>query len=498
MATEDKKPNVSTPNAAHQRMVELSELPRTLLGGTEAMRKAGKTYLPQEPKESPTAYNNRLNRTFLFNKYGITIEEMVGRLFKNGVKLEKVPPIIEEMLEDADLTGRDLRRFSRDLFESALQPGVDYILVDFPPAPEPVDGEQPKVRSLADEKALGLRPFLVHIPQRNLISWRTEVINGVETLVRVQLAEIVEEDDGDWGVKEIEQVRVLYRGSWETYRKDESDEWCVHNSGLTTLDFIPLIPFYTKRTGFMIGEPPLRKLAELNQAHWQSASDQRNILHVARVPILFGAGFSAENGTVEIGPSTMVTNTDPTARLTYVEHTGKAIEAGAKDLSELENQMQLCAMEPLVPKTGVATATAKAIDTAQSTAMLSAMGEDLSDCLEQAIKFMLAWMGTPDLDPGCVDFEPDMSNIFGQQADLDALDKARARKDISRTAFVAELQRRKVLGEEYDVEADQALIDEEGPALGELGQGGADLPQEGLDQGDKKSGGQNANDATDK
>ena len=33
-------------------------------------------------------------------------------------------------------------------------------------------------------------------------------------------------------------------------------------------------------------------LAWLNLAHWQSASDQRHILHVARVPFLFGRGLS--------------------------------------------------------------------------------------------------------------------------------------------------------------------------------------------------------------
>jgi len=35
----------------------------------------------------------------------------------------------------------------------------------------------------------------------------------------------------------------------------------------------------------MQAKPPLLDLAWLNVEHWQSASDQSNILHVARVPI---------------------------------------------------------------------------------------------------------------------------------------------------------------------------------------------------------------------
>ena len=481
MAKEDSKPTVATPNAAHDNMIRKAQLPRALMGGTQAMRDAGRDYLPQEPKETDKQYNNRLARSFLFNKYGMTIEEMVGRLFKNGLKLENIPPAVEEFFEDIDLTGRDLRRFASDLFEAALNTGVDYLLVDFPPAPQTsqVDPEAPKpVLSKADEKQLGLRPFWTHLKQDNVINWQTKVINGVEKLIRLQIKEVVEEPDGDWAVKLIPQIKVLYPGSWATWRKGSDEEWAIHESGPTTLDFIPLIPVYTKRTGFMTGEPPLMKLAELNLCHWQSASDQRNILHVARVPILFGAGFDAENGKVEVGPNTMVTNTNPDAKLTYVEHTGKAIEAGHADLKMLEDHMQLCAMEPLMPKTGAATATAKAIDTAQSAAVLQSMGEDLSDCLELAVQYTLAWMGTPELDPGCIEFECDMSNTFGQQADLDTLTKARAAGDISRATYCKELQRRDVLSEEFDLEADQEERDKEGPALGTL-TGSNNLDQQG-------------------
>jgi hypothetical protein len=40
------------------------------------------------------------------------------------------------------------------------------------------------------------------------------------------------------------------------------------------------------RCAFGDGEPPLLDLAYLNVKHWQSQSDQDNILHIARVPIL--------------------------------------------------------------------------------------------------------------------------------------------------------------------------------------------------------------------
>src|SRR6185295_4553940 len=99
-----------------------------------------------------------------------------------------------------------------------------------------------------------------------------------------------------------------------------------------------LAPVYLNRTGFMTGEPPLEELADLNVAHWQSSSDQRNILTVARVPILFGTGIEG-NEKLEIGASSMIRTSDPNAKLTYVEHTGAAIGAGERDLERLEFQM---------------------------------------------------------------------------------------------------------------------------------------------------------------
>lgn len=78
----------------------------------------------------------------------------------------------------------------------------------------------------------------------------------------------------------------------------------------------------------MRGSPPLLNLALLNIKHWQSQSEQDNILHVARVPLLVAYGL-ADGETLTIGSSS-ATRFDDRQRqgLEYVEHTGAAIEAG--------------------------------------------------------------------------------------------------------------------------------------------------------------------------
>jgi hypothetical protein len=72
---------------------------------------------------------------------------------------------------------------------------------------------------------------------------------------------------------------------------------------------ITLVTLYTKRTGFMCGSPPLLNMALLNIKHWQSQSEQDNILHVARVPILTVFGLE-EGQELTIGSSSAASFTD--------------------------------------------------------------------------------------------------------------------------------------------------------------------------------------------
>ena len=54
----------------------------------------------------------------------------------------------------------------------------------------------------------------------------------------------------------------------------------------------------------MRGTPPLLNLGLLNIKHWQSQSEQDNILHVARVPLLVAYGLD-RNEELTVGASTL-------------------------------------------------------------------------------------------------------------------------------------------------------------------------------------------------
>lgn len=477
--------NVATPSAEHARLMKLWKLPRALMQGTRGMRTASEravgnsqysAWLPREPAETPAAYAVRVSRSTLFNAFRKTVKDMTGKVFQREVTLEDdVPQELKNLAENIDLAGRHLNVFARDVFFDGMQTGVNYILVEMPQAVTKEDGTP---GTLADEQAAGLRPYLVHVKAEDLIGFKCELIGGVVTLTQARIRESASVPDGDYDEVTIDQIRVLTPGKWEIWREEKDaagvKKWTLADEGTTSLSVIPLVPVYINRTGFMIGEPPLEDLADLNVAHWQSSSDQRNILHVARVPILFGAGFDADT-KVEVGPNSMVQSTNPAAKLEWVEHTGAAIKAGQEDIDKLEFQMQVQGLQLLMPQPGGKTATGEVRDEAKENSPLAMMAMALGDALEIAFGYMAEFMGLPapvktdedgDKDRGgSIDVNTDFGVGTGTGIDLTLLLNAVTAGKLSKETFWAEMKRRDILADSFDPDTEKDRLASEAPDL---------------------------------
>lgn len=466
--TDDANKDVATPSKAQKHMVDCANMVRTLVAGTKAMRKAEQTYLPKQAAESANAYAVRLARSVLFNATGKTVLDMTGKVFNKPVTLEKdVPAELVTFAENIDLTGRHLNVFACDVFKDAMQPGIGFIYVDMPP---PVKREDGKPATMADEQEAGIRPYLTYVPLERLIGWKSTTINGVETLTQIRILESVTVDNGPYLESEIRQIRVVVPGQWATFREDKDGKWVQFDTGsIVGPTSIPLVPVYLNRTGFMCGEPPLQNLAELNVAHWQLDSDVTNIMHVANVPILFGAGFN-ETETLNIGASEMVRSSNNEATLTYVEHTGTAIGAAITRLQNLETQMQVMGLQLLADKPGQ-TATGEVRDDVKENSPLAMMARALQDALEQAFGFMAQFAGvkwdrtTASNDKGgSIRVNTDFGIQLGAATVQDLVNMVSAGV-ISKETFWSELQRRGVLSDSFDPTVEKDRLETEAPVL---------------------------------
>ncbi|AHE73592.1 DUF4055 domain-containing protein [Enterobacter ludwigii] len=152
--------------------------------------------------------------------------------------------------------------------------------------------------------------------------------------------------------------------------------------GKTSLKKIPFVPVYGNKTGFMLAPPPLAELAFMNVEHWQTKSDQQTILHVARVPILFGRQLG--DAPITVGAASVISTDTPEGDLKYVEHTGKAIEEGRMDILDLEDKMRQIGAELLVIKPGRNTVAQTMADDESGTCALQRIVGDLQDAARRA------------------------------------------------------------------------------------------------------------------
>jgi hypothetical protein len=251
------------------------------------------------------------------------------------------------------------------------------------------------------------------------------------------------------------------------------------SSGTTTLTEIPFVPFYGVRDGFMCGKPALLDLAYLNVKHWQSQSDQDTILHVARVPILAMYGVD-ENTQLTVGTSSAVRFSEPktVASLEFVEHTGAAIEAGAKSLTALEEQMIQTGAELLVQKPGQRTATEDANDAEGNKSDLQRMVEAFEDALDQALAFVAQFARLPS--GGNVSLFKDFGAATLSDASATLVKDLQMSGLLSKATALKELQRRGVISPDIDVDEELDAAAADGPAMGTLVEGdgsGEALPQ---------------------
>ena len=447
-------------SAEAAKLNEDCALVAALLGGTKSMRAAGKTYLPQWPGEDDETYKLRLAVATLFPAYSRTIDVLSAKPFNKPVTLgEDVPERLKPWLQNVDLAGRDLHSFLSEITQEAMGYGFSGILVDFPKAGNLV--------TKADEEAAGVRPYFVQIHAQNVLGWLPKTATSLEGLTQLRLLECVSEPNGDFDTKEVEQVRVLGRGTWQTWRQRETGskkEWVLHEEGVTSLKIIPFVPVYGKRLGYMQATPPLLELAYTNVEHWQSKSDQQNILHVARVPILF-ARMLGEGG-ITVGAGTSVKAEHPDGDLKYVEHTGAAIEAGRLSILDLEDRMRQAGAELLVIKPGNVTESQTLADNEQGACALQKIATNVEDAADQALQLMADWVNEPE--GGHVTVYKDFGAATLAEAGAELLLKSTQAGNMSKQSLHEELQRRGIRSPDVDWIEEQERLEAQGPELGVL------------------------------
>lgn len=455
MATDTNK--VDAPCIGYEKMAEYWKLIDDLLGGTTAMRAARELWLPKEEGESEEQYANRLARSILFAAFEEAASELTNKPFTRPVTVQGLPADLSYLMNDVDTMGTSLGTFIRDVFCDLIVYGKSHILVDFSRAND-LPGD-----TKADEKAAGVRVIFARISPEDLIGWRKQKNDNVVSLNQIRFKYTEVEPSGTYGDQAVEYIRVWNRDTIEDHQKNEKGDWVSKGSFQHSFNGIPLVTIYANKIGYLIAKPTLMNLAWLNLLHWQSSSEQRRILSMARFAILFGKGFTRKevDEGITIGPLKGIFTTGDNAQMEYVEHTGAGIGEGWKDLQDLEQKMAQMGHRPYVQNIPDETATGKKVNENRNISQIQMWIRATERGILEAIGLACQWRRIP-LPSDCrVNIYSDFQvNLYGD-TDKEFLLKCKEEEVLPTKVVIEELQRRGI-GDKYTIEELLQMIEDEG------------------------------------
>ena len=405
--------------------------------GTNYLRDMSETYLPQEPREDDDAYQTRVDRSVLSPYTSRLIETAAGAILRKPIHIEGDPYWLE-LAQNIDGLGSNINEYARRALVSSLTYGHSAILVDYPAATE--------ARNLAEERAMGRRPYFVHVDAPQIWGWRKEP--GTNRLLQVRIHDYDVRPLNEFGEEQVEEMRVIYPGRYDLYTLGQELVEFTATGGYS-LDEIPLVPIYSNRRGLLVSQPPLLDIANINITHYQRQADLIHALHIAAMPTLVLEGWDDTTGSATMGVNYAIAM-QPGNKAYYVQADATSFDAQMAELESLASQMSTLGVTKLFGQKFVAeSAEAKRIDQAQSNSVLSIISQELESALNQAFEFAAQYVGieAPEIT---IDRDFDYYRLIGQ--DVAVLTQLNEMGKISDAMLLEILRRGEVLPDNINIE----------------------------------------------
>ena len=402
-----------------------------LMGGTYEIRRRHRRYLPQEPRELDESYDRRLS-TSICPPYYQRLERMLaGMLTRKPVRLNDTSDQIREQLFNVDLQGNDLNVWTYETARKMIRYGHVGVLVD-----APRDGG---------------RPYWTSYTPRDILGWRTEIIDGEQKLMQLRLSESIIVPDGDYGEKEVQQIRVLSPGEFKLFQRDEKKgDFRVVDEGRTSLNRIPFGVAYSNRVNTLESRPPLEDIANLNLKAYQIQSDLDNQLHISAVPMLAFYGFPSAAEEVSAGPGEAIAF-PADGRAEYIAPSSDAFASQFQRLDQIEKQINELGLSAVLgQKLSAETAEAKRLDRSQGDSTMMVIAQNMQDMIDNCLQYHAQYLG--DRQPGSCYVNRDFLGTRLEPQEIQALLQLYTAGTITQETLLMQLSEGEVLGDDFDVE----------------------------------------------
>lgn len=356
-------------------------------------------FLPSElARTDPEYYLQYVRRAYWLGATGQARKALVGMVFGKRPEYD-LPPRVDALIENFDGAGNSITQVCKLAEREILTVGRFGMLVDYPQGSGSL--------TIAQEQALGVRPYVATYKAENIINWRSDIIGGSPRLTMVVLVESYNAADNEFGHSEKMRYRVL-RLRDGVYTQELYDdkggvlepEYTPTASG-STLNHIPFYIVGSEDNMPDVDDPVLKPIADVNAAHYQVTADNMENLHIHGQLTI---GFTTDADKEEFKQW----NPDGVKLGARVGHylgqkgafhslTAPESSSLSAELDKLEHRMVLLGAK-LVQRGGQAqTAEAARIDAAAEQSVLDTTVDNLSEAIESCLEDMALFVGeNPD------------------------------------------------------------------------------------------------------
>jgi len=413
------------------------------LGG-EDYRQAG--HLVKYQLETENEYKARLRETPLDNHCASVISVYNSFLFREEPDRElgslEGMPEVEDFLKDADMDGRSLNAFMKDVTTWSSVFGHCWIM-----CVKPYMGAVTR----ADEQAMGIRPYVSLLTPLVVLDWKWDRMPSGR--FELSYFKYIEEVNGD-----VHVVKEWYPEMIKTVivnlKDNTMNSEVIEPNGLGR---IPAIIAYNGRSSVRgIGVSDICDIADAQRAIYNFTSEVCQTIRMDSHPSLVKTP-ETQAGTGSGSIIHMPENLDPGLRPFLLEHTGASVSSIYESIKNTIASIDKMANTGAVRATESRTMSGVAMETEFQllNARLSEKADNIELAEEQLWKLFAEYMGYAWA--GEIDY-PGSFNMRDTQKEIDQLVKAKSAATNPKVFNIIDGRIVELLGEEEDILFAQEMV----------------------------------------
>jgi len=405
--------------------------------GGEEYRQAG--HLVRYQLESQSEYQARLNSTPLDNHCKSVVSVYISFLFRQNPERDfaglDMNPAVEQFLNDADLEGRSLDAFMKDVATWASVFGHCWIMVTKPNL---------GAVTMADDMAMDVRPYVNLMTPLTVIDWQwTRKPNGRYVLTYLKYIEEVNDTISTF--KEWTEELII-----TTVADSQSKKILEQIEEVNGMRNIPAVQIYSNRSPVRgIGISDLSDIADQQRAIFNEYSEIEQQIRLQNHPALVKTA-DTEAGAGAGAIIMIQDNLDPGLKPYLLEPSGNGLEKIYSSIDARIRAIDKMANTGGVRNTSAVTSSGIALQTEFQllNSKLSEKADQLELAEEQIWRLFAQYIGSEW--QGEIDY-PGSFNLRDTQNEIEQLVKAKSAATDPRVLAVIDHEIVEFLGEDADI-----------------------------------------------